>query len=66
MHNFLDCENWPITPSVEDLASPVTLHLIFGIDRNVEELTITITFSLECSGPAISILKAVSFIERRP
>lgn len=65
-HNFLDRENWPISPSVEDLAAPVTLRLVLRVDGNVEELAVAIAFALQGSTAAIAILQAVSFVKRRP
>ena len=65
-NNLLGGENWSTVPSVEDLAFLAISRLLLGVDRDVEELAITVALALQSCSLAVSILKAVSFIERRP
>jgi len=64
--NFLDGENWSTIPSVEDLAFIAITRLLLRVDRDVEELAITVALALESRSLAIGILEAVPFIEWRP
>lgn len=64
--NFLGGENWSTIPSVEDLAFLAISRLLLRIDRDVEELAVTVTLALQSGSLAVGILEAVSFIERRP
>lgn len=47
--NFLDGENWPITPSDVDHALMASLRLLLRVDGNVEELSSGITLALKRS-----------------
>ena len=64
VHDFLDCENRPVSSSYEDLAFFVLGLLGFRVDGHVQELSISVT--LPCKGCALTVgvLDSCTFIER--
>lgn len=65
-NNFLGGENCSTVPSVEDLTFLAISRLLLRVDRDVEELSITVALALQSCSLAVRVLQTFPFIERCP